>query len=186
MKRFIAVVGIGLLFAGAWAAPAQEKGAPAGGKLADVVRIEFPKDGYSLTLAEAAKGVKLSYKIIVGRDMPGVIAMANPPSFYEPAGPSGLHPHETIAGGGQLYSLNDFGLSFPPKEVAKTLKKGTFTHTFTWDGRNWTGPSDFRKPKGGPFPAGTYDVTVSLRGKLITDTGKVPYTITGKTKLVLK
>jgi hypothetical protein len=41
-------------------------------------------------------------------------------------------------------------------------------------------------PKGDPFPAGTYEVKVTIHGKLLTERGKVPYQITGKTKLVLK
>jgi hypothetical protein len=155
-------------------------------KLEDVVQIEFPKDGYSFTLAEAAKGVQLPYKIVVGQDYEGVIPLPNPPSYHEPAGPSGLHPREQIAGDKQLYCLVDFGLGAPPKEVVKALKKGTYSHSFEWDGRNWTGPSDFGNPKGKPFPAGTYEVTVTLRGKVVTEKGTVPYEISRKTKLVLK
>jgi hypothetical protein len=47
------------------------------------------------------------------------------------------------------------------------------------------GPSD-GNPKGKPFPAGTYDVAVTVHGKLVTDKGQFRYKITGKTKLVLK
>lgn len=155
-------------------------------RLADVVKIEFPKGGYKLTLAEVAKGVKLKYKVVVARDVEGVVALGTPPSYHEPAGPSGLHPHESITGKGQSYSLVDFGLAPPPREVAKKLKKGSYEHSFEWDGRNWSGPSDFGNPKGKPFPAGTYEVTVTIRGKLVTDKGKVPYEIREKTKLVLK
>ena len=32
-------------------------------KLADIVKIEFPKDGYAFTLDEAAKGVKAAHEI---------------------------------------------------------------------------------------------------------------------------
>jgi hypothetical protein len=155
-------------------------------KLADVVKIEFPKGGYTFTCAEAAKGIKLKYKIVVTKDVEGVIAVGNAPSYHEPAGPSGLHPRERIAGKGHGYCLLDFGLGAPPKEVAKKLKKGTYEHSFEWDGRSWSGPSDTGRPKGKAFPAGTYEVTVILNGKLVTDKGKVPYSITNKTKLVLK
>jgi hypothetical protein len=116
----------------------------------------------------------------------GVIAVGNPPSYHEPAGPSGLHPRERISGKGHGYCLLDLGLAAPPKEVAKKLKKGTYEHSFEWDGRNWSGPSDTGLPKGKAFPAGTYEVSVILNGKLVTDKGKVPYSITNKTKLVLK
>jgi hypothetical protein len=80
----------------------------------------------------------------------------------------------------------DFGLGAPPRESARTVKKGTYTHSFEWDGRNGTGPSDFGNPRGKPFPAGTYDVIITLHGKVVTEKGTVPYQITGKTKLVLK
>lgn len=40
----------------------------------DVVKIEFPKDGYRFTLADAAKGIKLSDTIRINQDLPGVIA----------------------------------------------------------------------------------------------------------------
>jgi hypothetical protein len=161
-------------------APGQE------GKLFDVVKIEFPKDGYSFTLAEAAKGIKIEYKIVIAKDVDGVIAIGQPPSYHEPAGPSGLYPREQISGNNQMYCLRDFGLAPPPKEVVKTLKKGTYTHAFEWDGRNWNGPSDTGQPRGKAFPAGTYDLIVTIRGKLVSDKGKTPYEITGKTSLVVK
>lgn len=152
----------------------------------DIVKIEFPKDGYSFTLAEVARGVKLPYKIVIAEDYEGVIPTAHGPSFQDPAGPSGLHPQQQITGDKQFYCLVDFGLAIPPKEVVKPLKKGVHEHSFEWDGRNWSGPSDFNNPKGKAFPAGTYDVIVNLRGKVNTEKGAVPYLITRKTKLVLK
>ena len=172
----------------AWtaAAPEDATAQQARAKLDEVVKIEFPKDGWTFTLAQAAKGIKIEYKIIVEEEYQGVIPLAHPPSFQEPPGPSGLHPREQISGKDQLYCLMDFGRAVPPKEVVKTLKKGTYLHAFEWDGRNWTGPSDFGNPKGKPFPAGAYDLTVTMHGKLVTDKGKVPYQITRKTKLVLK
>jgi hypothetical protein len=97
-----------------------------------------------------------------------------------------LYPRERISGGDQLYCLLDSGLGFPPKEVAKPLKKGTYKHAFAWEGRNWMGPSDTNNPMGKPFPAGTYEVSVTIHGKLVTEKGPVPYEITRKTKLVLK
>jgi hypothetical protein len=151
-----------------------------------VVKIAFPKDGYTFTLAEAAKGIKLEYTIVVEDEVKGVIPMPFGPSFREPAGPSGMFPQEAITGNGQSYCLSDFGLAFPPKGTAITLMKGNHSHAFEWDGRNWSGPSDFNNPKGKAFPAGTYDVTVTVHGKLVTDKGEVPYRILGKSKLVLK
>jgi hypothetical protein len=68
----------------------------------------------------------------------------------------------------------------------KTLRKGTYRYSFGWDGRNWNGPSYTSTPKGPPFPAGTYDVTVTMHGVVRTGRGEVPYEVTGKTKLVLE
>jgi len=172
-----------------WASPAREKDADpprAAREFADAVKIEFPEGGYAFTPAEAARGITVRYKIVVARDCEGVVPLPGGPSFREPPGPSGLRPREQVSGNGQLYCLLDFGLAPPPKEVVRTVKKGAYAHSFEWDGRNWTGPSDFGNPKGKPFPAGTYDVTVTLRGKLVSGAGKVPYEITGKAKVVLK
>lgn len=154
--------------------------------LAKVIHIVFPKDGYEYTLAAAAKGVVIKYKIDIDSDVDGVIPLPFGPSFAEPAGPSGLFPRERIAGNNQLYCLLDFGLSAPPREKAQRLKKGSYEHAFPWDGRNWTGPSDTNNPKGAPFPAGTYELSVTIHGQHLTAKGKVPYEITAKTKLTLK
>jgi len=80
----------------------------------------------------------------------------------------------------------DFGLAPPPKGTVKSLNKGTYAHIFTWDGRNWTGPSDFGNPKGKPFPAGAYDVTVTIHGYLVVGNAKMPYEMSRKGKLDLK
>ena len=181
---YATVVGLGL----AWAmgVPPKVLAQDPAQEFNKVVKITFPKDGYTSTLAEAAKGIKLEYKVVVEEDYKGVIPLPFGPSFAEPAGPSGLFPREAISGIGHGYCLLDSGLGHPPKGEVATLKKGTYTHNFEWDGRNWSGPSDFGNPKGKPFPAGTYDVIVTMQGKLVTDKGQVPYTVTGKTKLVLK
>ena len=179
-----------LSYGSAWAV-AQEKDelSPEVIEFTQVVSIEFPKGGYSFTLKEAAKGIKLPYEFVVAANVKGVIPLAFGPSQSEPPGKSGLHPREEIRGGDQYYCLCDYGLAPPPdesREVAKTLKMGSYEQTIEWDGRNWMGPSDTGMPKGDPFPAGTYEVKVTIHGKLLTERGKVPYQITGKTKLVLK
>jgi unsaturated rhamnogalacturonyl hydrolase len=151
-------------------------------KLDEVVKLELPAEGYSFTLAEVAKGITIPYTITVAQDYPGVIVQQYTPSANDQPGPSGLMPHTSISGNGQRYDLLDFGLRVPRAEVATTIKKGTYECAFAWDGRNWAGPSDTMNPKGAPFPAGTYDVKVTIRGKV----GTTPYEITQTTKLVLK
>lgn len=180
MSRFasIALLALACGFSARADEPAKE--------FAKAVKIEFPKDGYAFTVAEVAKGVKFGYKIVVSEDRAGVVALPFGPSFNDAAGASGLHPREAISGNNQRYCLEDYGLGFPPKGKAATLKKGEYKHAFEWDGLNWSGPSDTNNPKGKAFPAGTYDVTVMIHGELETPKGRVPYTLTEKTKLVLK
>ena len=155
----------------------------------EIVTIEFPRDGYSCTLADAANGITLQYDVVVAQDFEGVIPLPFGPSFAEPPGPSGLHPRAKISGNGQIYCPQDFGLARPTREedqAIKTLKVGKYVHKIEWDGRNWTGPSDTSNPKGKLFPAGTYDITVTIYGSLLTSHGRTPYEITRRTKLILK
>jgi hypothetical protein len=177
------VAGLWLGAAATGAGPAPKQG---GKKLADLIKIEFPAKGYEFTTAEAAKGIKISYRIVVSEDVPKLTPLPHGPSFATPPGPSGLFPLERIAGNGQVYCLLDFGLGAPPEGVVRTLKRGKYLHSFSWDGRNWLGPSDTGQAKGKPFPAGTYTLTVTLHGSHETAAGKKDYTITGSTKLVLK
>lgn len=155
-------------------------------KIDDLIKVEFPKDGYRFKVDEVAKGIKITYKVVIAKDIEGMMPSPFGPSFHEPAGPSGLHPREKIFGNGQLYALLDFGLAFPPKIKPRTLKKGTYTHTFDWDGRNWTGPSDTGNPKGKPFPPGTYELSIEMHGNRVLEKVMMPYEIKGKTKLVLE
>ena len=52
-----------------------------------------------------------------------------------------------------------------------TLAPGTYPATFTWQGNNWSGPSDTGNPMGPPFPPGTYTLTVTARGQLQDTSG---------------
>jgi hypothetical protein len=155
-------------------------------KLEQVVHIEFVKPEYVYTTAEVAKGIKIEYRITVDQDVSNLIPLPHGPSSATPPGPSGLYPLERIAGNSQNYCLLDFGLGAPPQDIVRPVKKGTYTHSFTWDGRNWGGPSDTGLPKGPPFPPGEYTLSVTLHGKLKTATGLQPYTISKSVKLVLK
>jgi hypothetical protein len=154
-------------------------------KFEDVVQIKLSKELVFAT-ADAAKGVKIPFEIVVLEDWANVIPLPPGPSFNTPAGPSGLFPAIRIDGKDQLYSPLDYGLGAPPKEVSQTIKKGVYKGSFTWDGRNWTGPSDFGNPKGKPFPPGEYKITINSRGKVKADNAVRPYIIKGTAKLVLK
>jgi len=178
----------GTAFPAPFAQPAPAQGKEGNKKIEGAIRIEFPVKEYMFTTAEAAKGVKIEYRVVVDQDLLNLIPLPHGPSSATPPGPSGLYPLERIAGNGQSYALLDFGLGPPPKETVKAVKKGTYTHSFTWDGRNWGGPSDTGQPKGPAFPPGTYTLTVTLHGKVMTDAAgsKLPYEISRSVKLVLK
>src|SRR5262249_4920721 len=125
----------------AWISPAPEPVAArqAVPKFEDVVKIEFPNDGYTYTLAEAAKGVKIQYKIVVAQDYPGVIALRDGPSFHEPPGPSGLFPREQISGNDQLYCLWISAGARPRRKLPpRSRKAATFTRS---SGTGATGPA---------------------------------------------
>jgi hypothetical protein len=170
----------------AWPAQSEDDRHDRGGeKFEDVVQIKLPKE-YTFTTTEAAKGIKIPFEIVVLEDWNDVVPLPPGPSYNTPSGPSGLFPCLRIDGKNQLYAPLDFGLGAPPKEKATTIKKGIYKDTFAWDGRNWTGPSDFGNPKGKPFPPGEYKITISVAGKLKTKNATRPYTISGTARLVLK
>jgi hypothetical protein len=152
-------------------------------KIEDLVTVEFGKKEYNFTLAEAAKGVKLHYTVVVKKDVPGVIPQRQTSASLED--PTGLQPLPRIHGNGQLYAILDVGLGPPTPPKAKTIKKGEYKRTVEWDGSNWTGPSDFGNPKGKPFPRGTYKFEVSMIGRQQTAEGLRPYKIVKDVKVVI-
>lgn len=156
----------------------------AAAKIEDFVTVEFDKKEYTFTLAEAAKGVKLHYTVVVKQDVPGVIPQRQTSASLED--PTGLQPLPKIHGNRQLYAILDVGLGPPDAPKPRTIKKGAYPRTVAWDGRNWTGPSDFGNPKGKPFPPGTYTFEVSMIGRQQTADGPRPYRIVRSVKVVLK
>jgi hypothetical protein len=136
----------------------------AGNNIENVVSIQFPKDEYEFTLAEVAKGVRFEYRIVVRRDLDGVIPKARDVGGAAGPGPSGVHPFEEISGNGQSYSLRDLGLGWDD-DRPRLIGKGTHVLSFDWDGKNRGGPSDTDNPKGSPFPPGTYTLRVRLAGQ---------------------
>ena len=58
---------------------------------------------------------------------------------------------EQLAGNGQSYCLCDTGLCGPASLPPVTLRAGNYAGAFSWDGKNWNGPSDTDNPKGAPF-----------------------------------
>lgn len=52
-------------------------------KLLETVKVVFPKDGYSFSLDQVAKGVKIQYHVSIGKDFPGVIPIPFPPMILK-------------------------------------------------------------------------------------------------------
>ncbi|MGF1578319.1 MAG: hypothetical protein ACFCD0_03025 [Gemmataceae bacterium] len=149
-----------------------------------VIDVKFSKKKYAFTLAEVAKGVKFKYQIVVRQDIPNVHPMSQRTANNN-AGKSKLYAFEMISGNKQRYCIRDVGLGIPPQRVFRTIQKGKYKQSFTWDGRNWSGPSDFDNPKGKPFPPGTYKLTVSFVGQVKTDEGIQRYRVERSVAVIL-
>ncbi|MCA9018589.1 MAG: hypothetical protein KDA74_00470 [Planctomycetaceae bacterium] len=150
-----------------------------------IISIEFPKQAYRFSLGEVANGVTIDYTIRVKQDIDNVIPRPQDDGSASGPGPGGLFPFEKISGNGQSYSLRDIGLGPEIEKPARTIKKGIFAASFEWDGRNWTGPSDFDNPKGDPFPPGNYTLTVRIVGEVVTKEGKQPYEVANSVEVNL-
>ncbi len=61
------------------------------------------------------------------------------------------------------------------------VSAGTYSLTFSWEGRNWNGPSDTMNPVGPPFPPGYYSFEVSAVG---THNG-APFEVVGTFPILL-
>lgn len=144
------------------------------------VHIQFTSTNCVFTLAEASAGIVISYDVVIDQDVPGFAPVS--PYWYG-ADVAGLDLSEVLQGNGQSYCLCDMGLphSFCPLDdggvssdtscAPITLKQGVYHQRFPWDGVNWRGPSDTFNPKGAPFPAGDYTLTISTAPGVLTDGG---------------
>jgi hypothetical protein len=129
------------------------------------VHIVFTTQSCTFTLAQASAGISIDYDVVVDADVPGVIPEGQ--SSAPAPGPSGLIVFEKLGGGGQSYCLCDTGLGAQTSQTPVTIKMGTYHATFTWQGKNWDGPSDTGNPMGAPFPAGDYRLDVSAIGNVV-------------------
>lgn len=128
------------------------------------VRIEFPDQRCTFTLAEAAEGITIAHRVVVNEDLRDVSTEAQDAGRCAGPGPSGLIVHEVLDGGDERYCVCDEGLCIGDP-VVTSLTSGTHDDAFTWQGRNWGGPSDTGMLMGAPFPPGTYTLTVSSVGE---------------------
>lgn len=149
-------------------------------------RLEFTTSTWTYTLAQARSGIDIGYQVVIDTDLPSVIPIPTDEGQCARPGPSGLIVSEKISGNGHVYCECDLGLCPPVEAKATTLTPGVYSRHFTWDGRNWTGPSDFDNPKGSPFSPGTYTVTLLAKGKRQLPDGTMqPFTMTSSCDLRL-
>jgi hypothetical protein len=147
------------------------------------VRVRFAPQGCTFTLAQAKAGVTIPYDVVIDADVAGVIPSVVP--YQLDPGASGLQMHEVLSGAGQHYCVCDVGLGPGGNKVPITLKAGTFSAAFQWDGRNWDGPSDTGNPKGPPFPVGTYRLDVKTDGTFTDDAGTHAFVVAGAFRITL-
>jgi hypothetical protein len=129
------------------------------------------------TLAQAQAGIAIAYDVIVASDVAGVVPKPQDMGDCGQPGSSGLIPFERLQGGGQSYCLCDTGLCRAMPLPPRTLLAGRYTNTFSWDGKNWSGPSDTLNPQGAPFPPGDYTLNVSATGTRGTQSFTVSATL---------
>jgi hypothetical protein len=118
----------------------------------------------TFTAAQALAGIAIPYDVVVTNDVAGVILTPRDAGGCGVPGNSGLIVFEQLAGNAQSYCLCDTGLCGPSSLPPVTLHPGSYAGAFSWDGKNWNGPSDTGNPKGAPFPPGTYTLSVRATG----------------------
>jgi hypothetical protein len=118
----------------------------------------------TFSVAQAAAGITIPYDVVVANDVFDVIPAPLDAGGCGQPGSSGLIVLEQLAGAGQSYCLCDTGLCAPNPQPATMLHAGRYGAAFSWDGRNWNGPSDTGSPKGAAFPPGAYSLTVRAAG----------------------
>jgi hypothetical protein len=143
------------------------------------VRIDFCTSQTTFSLAEATAGITVPYRLVADQEVTGVYTRQRDDGGCGQPGVSGLILLAVLSGNGQRYCLCDIGLCrLPPSDIQTTVHPGTYPATFAWDGRNWTGPSDFNQPKGLPFPAGDYLLTVSSIGQVDEGSSRRDFAVT--------
>ena len=128
----------------------------------------------------AAKGVfSLPYKIHVASAQKLSVPATNGCNAT-PTPETGAVVLETVvAGGGQKWCVCDVGLCQVQTPPFTPTIPGDYTVDFTWDGKNWFGPSDTGNQPGPAFPTGTYEFRVSIAGKHQHEDGTtVPFAAT--------
>lgn len=130
------------------------------------VRIEFPEQPCVFTLSEAAAGITVVYELVIDETLSGVVSEPQDAGhcFIGGIETGYLALFERLSGGEQSYCVCDIGLCPTPSGEPIEILVGTYSINFSWEGRNWTGPSDYGNPMGTPFPPGYFTFEASSIG----------------------
>lgn len=154
--------------------------------------LSFPaSQPCSYTAAQVAAGISIAYEEILQVDS----GIELHPAFADAgrcASPddAGLIVGYTISGSGQSYCLCDIGFC-QGEPLSSTPVNGVHDRSFTWDGRNWNGPSDTNNAEGAPFPPGSYTINLTSTGTWTdasdagSDAGPRTYAVTASWPLTI-
>lgn len=129
------------------------------------VEVAWTPQKCVFTLAEAMAGIDFTYTVDVAEPVENVLPSPNDAGNCQGPGPSGLIVSGDVDGNGQHYCLCDQGLCPPLEQPPVDLVAGSYPATFSWNGVNWSGPSDTNNPFGPAFPPGEYIVQVRAIGQ---------------------
>lgn len=128
------------------------------------LRIEMPPQPCVFTLEQARQGIIFKYEVVIEREIAGFVTGPQDAGCCLQPGLSRLYAFPQLTGSGQRYSMDDCGLcDYTHRGRVNRLKKGRYPESFFWNGVNWSGPSDTDRPRGAPFPPGTYRFEVKIR-----------------------
>lgn len=131
------------------------------------VSIRYTGTTCTFTLAQAAAGIEIPYQVEIVSATPNVAPASQDVGNCEMPDQSGLILFARLAGMSQQYCQCDVGLCSGPRlKPPITLTAGTYPESFSWDGKNWNGPSDTNQPEAAPFPVGSYTLDVSAVGSV--------------------
>ncbi len=149
------------------------------------VKLEVAATPCEFTLAEAAAGIGIAWTVTIDAGTDAVFSLPQDAGGCQQPDSSGLIIFARLQGGGQNYCVCDTGLCMSPDETPVDLVAGTYEGTFSWDGKSWSGPSDTGNKKGPAFPAGTYELVLSAKGKRVVAGIQTPFEVRATRAVVL-
>jgi hypothetical protein len=127
------------------------------------VTLEFPTQPCSFTEAQALAGIPFRYTLVVDQAVaPNLESLPSQrQSCPSPLSGAGVYVFEHVVGLNKETCLCDEGRCATPPTAQAVA--GRTDVTWTWQGREWSGPSDFGNPLGAPFGPGAYSFQVEAQ-----------------------